>query len=219
VTEHHGRAEDHRSRVGLVGVHDVLGNVTASRLEEGVVAADVAAGDDARAADERSADVRHDRAVQVRHDHNVELLRLRDELHRRVVDDHVVRGDARRLVLLRNAAERVQEEAVAELHDVRLVNARHLLAVVLEREAADALGLGAGRDLKTFDDTREALVLEARVLTLRVLTDDGEVNVVVPGREAREGFAKHDRCVDVELLAHGDVPRRVAGLNGGEKNT
>lgn len=68
MTKHHCSAEDHRCGVGLVGAHNVAGNVTASRLKESIVlsevivrtshfgkrisyAADVATRDDARAAD------------------------------------------------------------------------------------------------------------------------------------------------------------------------
>ena len=98
------------------------------------------------------------------------------------------------------------------------------LAVVLkrkvEREAANALRLSAGGHLQALDDTGVALVLKARVFTLRVLTDDGEVDVVVTSGEARERLAKNDRRVDVKLLAHGDVPRDVARLgDGGEEDT
>ena len=84
------------------------------------------------------------------------------------------------------------------------------LAVVLEskveREAADTLRLGACGDLQALHDTGVALVLQTGILTLRVFTDDSEVDVVVAGREAREGLAENDRRVNVKLLAHGDVP-------------
>ena len=36
VSEHHGGGEDHGGGVGAVRAHDVLRDVTASRLEEGV---------------------------------------------------------------------------------------------------------------------------------------------------------------------------------------
>ena len=61
------------------------------------------------------------------------------------------------------------------------------LAVVLEREvereAADTLRLGARGNLQALDDARVALVLKTRILTLRVLTDNSEVDVVVAGGE------------------------------------
>ena len=81
MPEHHRRTQDHRGRVSLVGAHDVLGNVAATRLEESVLPADVATRHDTRAADQGSTDVGDDRTVQVRHDHNVELRWSRNELH------------------------------------------------------------------------------------------------------------------------------------------
>lgn len=45
----------------------------------------------------------------------------------RVVHDHVVEFDARRLVLLRNTSEGVEEKAVTEFHDVRFVYAGDFL--------------------------------------------------------------------------------------------
>lgn len=84
VTQHHRARQNHRRRVRLVRAHDILRDVSAPRLEERVLAPDVAAGDDTGATDERGADVRGDSAVQVGHDHHVELLGLGDELHRPV---------------------------------------------------------------------------------------------------------------------------------------
>ena len=71
----------------------------------------------------------------------------------------------------------------------------HLTVVLereVEREAADTLRLGARGNLQALDDARVALVLKTRILTLRVLTDDGEVDVVVTGGEARKGLAKNN---------------------------
>lgn len=94
------------------------------------------------------------------------------------------------------------------------------LAAVLdgkvEREAGDALSLVGGHDLEALDDARAGLVFEARVLSLGVFADDGKVDVAVAGGDARDGLAEDDGGVDVELLAHGDVPGGVLGaLDGG----
>ncbi len=90
----------------------------------------------------------------------------------------------------------------------------------IESEAGDALGLGACGDFQTLDDTRIALVLQTRVFTFRVFSDDCEIYVCVAGGETGKGFAKNDRSVDVELLTHGDIPRDVAGLgDGGKEDT
>lgn len=107
----------------------------------------VASRNDTGPADQRSTNVRDDGAVQVGHDHHVKLARFGHELHRtetsallrpnlehhadhpdvRVIDDHVIELNSRRLVLLRDLAESVQEQAVTELHDVGLVHACNLL--------------------------------------------------------------------------------------------
>ena len=70
------------------------------------------------------------------------------------------------------------------------------LAVVLqskvESETNDTFGLCPGGDLQGLNDTGVTLVLKTRVFTLGVFTDNGKVDVVVAGRESREGLAKND---------------------------
>jgi hypothetical protein len=146
MSEHHGCWKNHRGRVGAVLSHDVFGNVATSRLEECIIlfmeksmsrddkkirwrayTADVAARDYTRTADESGTDIRYNRAVQIRHDHNVELLRFCNKLHGGIVHDHIVELDARWPVFLRNTTESVEEKAITELHDVCLVDARHFL--------------------------------------------------------------------------------------------
>lgn len=174
VSEHHRRRQDERGRVGLVRAHDVLrvspsrvmhfarahlSDVSASGLEEGVLSAKVASGDDTRSTDKGGSDVTADGAVQLggqshsalrcmstdvglrvsllhgrtlatHHDHHVELLRSGHELHRGVVDNHRVKLDAGvAVLLLGDPLARVEEETVSELHDVGLVHARHFLPV------------------------------------------------------------------------------------------
>lgn len=46
--------------------------------------------------------------------HDIELLRPGDELHRRVVDDHVAEADAQVLVLLGHPPAGIEEETVTE---------------------------------------------------------------------------------------------------------
>lgn len=213
VAQQHAAREDQGRGVGLVLALDVEADVAAAGLEDGHVAAHVAAGDDAGAADEGGANVGQDAAVQVGHDHDVKLLGARDGLHGGVVDNHVV--DLERGVLLGDRVEGAAEQAVGQLHDVGLVDARHLGAAVGEGEGkgelGDALRLGAGDDLEGLDDARDALVLEARVLALGVLADDAQVDVLVARLVAGDVLDEGDAGVDVELLAHGHVEALVAG--------
>lgn len=217
VAQHHGSRQDQSSGVSLVLALDVETDVTATGLENGDVATHVASGDNTRATDETSTNVGEDTSVQVGHDHDVELLRARDALHGGVVDNHVVGLKGR--VVLADPLHGVAEETVSQLHDVGLVDAGDLLAVVGERkgesELGNALRLLAGDDLERLNDAADRLVLETRVLALGVLTDDAEIDVLVAGLVAGNVLEEDDRGV-MSLLAEGNVERAVAGaLDGG----
>lgn len=71
----------------------------------------------------------------------------------------LVCGAARRGVLLADLHARLEEEAVGQLLDVRLVHDRHVLAVVvarvLERERRHAHRLRARHDLQALDHSYE----------------------------------------------------------------
>lgn len=95
------------------------------------------------------------------------------------------------------------------IRDVQLVHSAYLATVLLgkvECEADDTFSLVPGHDLQALDDAGIALMFQARVFSLSVLSDDGKVYVVVASGEAGQGLAQHNRGVDVELLSHSDVP-------------
>lgn len=222
VTEHHAGTEDERSRVGLVLALDVKTDVTATRLEHSHLTTHVAARNNTRATDETGTNVGENTSVQVGHDHDVELLGSADALHAGVVDNHVVGLDG--WVLLTDLLDSVAEETVGKLHDVGLVDASDLLAVVgqskSESELGNALGLDAGDDLEGLDNATHRRVLKARVFTLGVLTDDAQIDVLVAGLVARDVLDKDDRSVDVELLTKSDVEGLVTGaLDGSVQDT
>ena len=222
VAEQHGTRQDQSAGIGLILALDVETDVTAAGLEDGDVTAHVAAGNDTGATDESGSDVGEDTTVQVGHDHDIELLGAGDSLHGGVVDDHVVDLEGR--VVLGDLVEGAAEETIGQLHDVGLVNASNLLAVVgkgeAEGELGNALGLGAGDDLERLDDTLDGLVLQAGVLTLGVLTDDAQVDILVASLVAGDVLDQGDGGVDVQLLTESDVEGLVARpLNGSVQNT
>ena len=222
MAEKHGAAEEESGRVGLVLALDIETDVSAAGLEDGNVAAHVAAGNDTGTTDESSSNVGEDTAVEVGHDHDVELLGTADALHRGVVYNHVVALELR--IILGEPVEGAAEETVGKLHDVGLVDAGDLLAAVheskLKGELGNALRLGAGDDLEGLNDAGHALVLETAVLALGVLADDAEVNVVVASLEAGDVLDEGNGGIDVELLAEGDVEALVARpADGGVKDT
>ena len=143
VPQHHDRREQQRGRIRDALAGDV-GRAAVDGLEHRHAGAEVRAGHDAEPADQPGAQVGDDVAVEVRQHDHVELLGLHHELHARGVDDALVVGDVR--MRAGDLANAVEEQAVAELHDVRLVDRRDLLAAVLfrvrEGEGRDALGRG-----------------------------------------------------------------------------
>ena len=77
-----------------------------------------------------------------------------------------------------------EKEAVAQLHDVRLVHTRHLLASVprrvIEGELGDAPRFLRGDNLQAFDHSRDGLMLQGRIFALRLLPNHHHVQVLVP---------------------------------------
>jgi hypothetical protein len=222
MSEQHAAGQEHSSRVSLVLALDVKTDVTATGLKDGNLTTHVATRDNTGTTNKGSANVGQDTTVKVRHDHNVELLRARDSLHRGVIDNHVVDLEGR--VLLGDLVEGAAEKTIGKLHDVGLVDASNLGSTVgeseRESELGDTLRLGAGDDLEGLNDTLNALVLKTRVLTLGVLSDDAQVDVLVAGLVAGDVLDQADAGVDVELLSHGDVEALVAGsADGGVKDT
>lgn len=222
VSQHHGSRKDQSSGVSLVLALDIKTNVTAAGLENGDVAAHVASRNDTRSTNETGTDVGQDTSVQVGHDHDIELLWPRHALHGGVVDDHVVGLESG--VVLADLLDGVAEETISKLHDVGLVDAGNLLAVVgqgkSEGELGNALRLLTGDDLERLNDAIDRLVLEARVLALGVLTDDAEVDVLVARLVAGDVLEQDNGSVDVEFLTKGDVERAMSrSLDGGVENT
>ncbi len=125
--------------------------MTTTRFENDVFFSNVGAWDDTRTANEGSTDVGQDISVQVSTNDDIKLLRLGDELHSSVIDNHVRKLDSAGFVLLGDLSAGVQEETIALLHNIGLVDSSDLLATILEgeikRKASNALRLCLGDDL------------------------------------------------------------------------
>ena len=179
-------------------------------------------------------EVGDDVAVEVRQHEHVVLLGPLDELHAEVVHDPVLELDVR--VLLGDLAGDLQPEPVRELHDVRLVDARHLAAAeaprVVEGELEDAARsldgdrldrdprLVAQRPAVRADPLGQLvrlvgsdLVLDPRVEILGRLADDHDVDVLVARADAGIALAGAHLRVEVEALSQRDVDRAEAAAD------
>ena len=222
VSGEHAGGQKKSGWVGLVFTLNIKTDVSATWLENSDIATHVASRNDTWTTNKTSADVRENTTVQVWHDHDIELLWTADTLHRGVVDNHVVGLNG--WVLLSDSLDGVSEETVGKLHDVGLVNASDLLAVVgegeCESELGDTLRLHAGDNLKGLDNTWCRRVLQARVFTFGILTDDAQVDIFVASLVARDVLDENNGGVDVEFLTESDVERLVTrALDRGVKDT
>lgn len=182
VAQHHHRADQDGARVGDVLTRNFEAGVRHALREEGVVGSDAGTGGHADSSRDARGDVGDDAAVEVGGDHDVELRGVFDELHGAVVHDHLLileEGE-----LLRCFPRALEEESVYQLHDIGLVDNGHLLPSTqmgeLEGILEQSFGVGPGGDLERLHDSGVDLVLDARELSLYVLADDCDVDIVVP---------------------------------------
>lgn len=105
--------------------------------------------------------------------------------------------------------ESFSEEAVAQLHNIGLVNASNLLTTICfserERKPGNALRLHASDNLEGLYNTGDGLVLKTRVFTFGVLTDETYVNIGMTGMVTWNVLDKYDRGVDVKFLTESNV--------------
>lgn len=222
VTQKHGGRKNHGGGVSLVTALNVQTNVSATGLKDSVFTTNVDTRNKTGTSDKTGTNVRENGTVQVRGDENVELLGPGDSLHRCIVNNHVAVFNLG--ILLTDFFNGGAEETVSELHNVGLVNSSDLLTVVLESKvvgkACNTLGLVLGDDLKRLHNARNRLVLEARVLTLGVFTDQGHVDILQTGLDTGNVLDKNKGSVNIQLPTQGNVKGSMARLfNGGVENS
>jgi len=216
MLQHHHGAEQQSSGVSKALARNI-GSRTVHSLEDGALVTDISGRSKTETTDQTSAHIGQDISVKVGHDEDLVVVgeRIRDHLQASVVQQLRIELDIG--VVLGDLTGCAQEKTVGHLHDGGLVHGADLLAAnglcVLECEAEDALGSLAGDELDALDDTINNDVLNTRVFTLGVLTDQNSVDVVVGGLEASNGPARPDVGEEVEGSAQSQVQRDVALSN------
>ena len=93
------------------------------------------------------------------------------------------------------------------------MNAGDLLAViedgVFESDACDSLRGGLCADFEGLDDSGHSLVGHGRVLPLRILADNDDIDVLVAGRERVEGLGVDNVGIKVQFVA--EIEFRITG--------
>ena len=72
----------------------------------------------------------NDIAIQVGHDHDVELVRIGDKLHAAIIDNHGFKLDV--WIVFGNVSATLKKLSIGELHNVGLMNSRHFLATIAD---------------------------------------------------------------------------------------
>lgn len=188
-------------------------------LEDGALVTNVARGGKTKTTDETSAHVGENVTVEVGHDQDLVVVGVGvgNHLQAGVVEQLGVELDAGEVLgdLLTN----VEEETVGHLHDGGLVDNTDLLAAnrlgVLEGETEDTLTGLTGDELDALDDTIDDNVLNARVFTLGVLSDQDGVDVIVGGLVASDGSAGSEVGEEVEGSSQSEVQGDMALADGG----
>ena len=159
----------------------------------------------------------NDVAVEVRHHQQVEGLRAHHQLHAGVVHDQFVVLNIRKM--RRHFAAALQKQAVAQLHDVGLVNGGHFLAALAARilEAARAIRMDAFcvMILRLSTTPGHHFVLQARVQVLGVLAKDRKVERQVVKSRLQTGQHPHrpEIRIQAQLLAQRDIDALVSAAD------
>lgn len=75
----------------------------------------------------------------------------------------------------------IQEKTISQLHDIGFVYGGNLSAVVfssiIKSKFGNTLTLGSGHNLETFDDAGNRFVLQTRVFSFSLLSDNHKVKL------------------------------------------
>ena len=218
MLQHHDGRKEESGRVGK-GLASNIGSGTVDGLEDGALVTNVTRGGQTKTTDQTGAHVGKNVTVQVGHNQDLVVVRsgVGDDLQAGVVEKLGIELNVG--VLLGQLAGGVEEETVGHLHDGGLVDSANLVQAnllgVLEGEAQDTLRGSASDELDGLDNTVDNDVLDARVFTLGVLTDEDSVDTIVGGLVALDRLARTDVGEEVEGTTESQVERDVTLANGG----
>lgn len=188
-------------------------------LEDGALITNVSRGGETETTDETGAHIGENVAVEVRHDEDLVVVRVGvgNHLQAGVVEELGVELD--RGEVLGDIFADIKEKTISHLHDGGLVDNADLLAAnglgVLESVSQNTLTGLAGNELDALNNAVDNNVLNARVFTLGVLSNQDGVDIVVGGLEAGDGAARSEVGEEVEGSSQSKVKGDMSLANGG----
>ena len=165
------------------------------------------------------AQIRNNVTVQVGHYQNIVLRGVLDHVQTDGVEVFLFEFDLR--VFLGGLPAALKEQAVGHPHNVGFVNGGDLGPAVgfgiFEGELSHASGGVLCDQFDTLDHAVDDLVLDARVFSLGVLADGDQIDVVVQGLVAFDGFAGSHVGVQTELFSQLKIKRSESLADGGHQ--
>lgn len=216
MSQHHDGTEEESSWIGQTLASNVRCG-TVDSLEDGALITNVARWRQTKTSDETSAHVGENVTVKVGHDQDLVVVWswVGDDLQASVVQKLGIELNG--WEVLANVAGGVQEESIGHLHDGSLVNCADLKSVdvlgVLEGESQNTLTGVLSDELDALNDTVNDDVLNTRILSLGVLTDQDGVDVVVWSLVTGNRAAWADVGKEVEGTAKSKVEGNVTLSN------
>mmetsp|Transcript_74219 Transcript_74219/g.86110 ORF Transcript_74219/g.86110 Transcript_74219/m.86110 type:complete len:207 (-) Transcript_74219:339-959(-) len=157
--------------------------MSGSLFEDIVLLSDVNSRSDSRTTSDTSSDVSNNTTVQVWHDHDIELPRVFHHLHAGIIDNELVVLDL--WVFLGNFSGALQEQTVAFFHNVGFVDCSDFLSSRKESELKSILSnserVCSSDDLNALHDSWVDLMLDTRVLSFGVFSQNDDINTFVSG--------------------------------------
>src|SRR5882724_2090895 len=181
------------------------------------VIADIPAGNNSETAYEPCRKIAHYVAIEVREEQDIELLRIQNNLHARIVNNHLFVFDFGKFGS--NGANRPEKQAVRELHDVGFVNGVNFLAAlffgVRKGKPRNARRSAFGDDFQAFNDSRHDFMLQAGIKVFRIFANDHDVYVFKARFKSRKILDGAKVRVEIKSLAQSDVHAGSAAGDGG----
>jgi hypothetical protein len=184
VSQHHDGGQKQGSWVGKCLAGDIWGG-TVDSLEDGAFITNVTRWSETETANETSAHVRENVTIQVGHDQDLVVVRsgVGNNLQAGVVEKLGVKLNG--WEILGNSVGSTQEETITHLHDGSLVYCADLWSSnvlgVLESESEHTFRSLSCDELDRLHNAVNNDMLNARVFTLSVLSDQDSVHVIVRG--------------------------------------
>ena len=218
MSQHHDGTEKKSGRVGESFALNIRGG-SVNGFEDGALITDISGGGETEATDQTSAHIGENVTIQVGHNHDFIVVRswVGGDLEASVVQQLGIEFDF--WEVLGNSLGGRQEKTITHLHDGGLVYHANLELVdivgILESESDNLLTGLLGNQLDALHHSVNYDVLNARIFSFGVLSDQDCVNSIVWSLVSGNGAARSDVGEEVECTAESKIKRDVSLANWG----